>query len=120
VRQYSAGGGDGVLPPNCACTVSTCSSACLLDSNTVSQTIALTLNVGYSPDLANFILTSGQCKGKSVQEVLDGSNCVVSGSQNCGFTESDVKSCGALINENFDEGDIDEGNLCCPGDPGCP
>lgn len=70
-----------------------------------------------SVTLGDAVLLSGMFAGWTVQELLDESNNSIGG---CGsnYMAKKLKSALAMVNENFVDGDIDEGNVGCEeGDP---
>lgn len=86
------------------------------------QVVALTLNVGFdlcdpafaesSTNLADLevIDTNSECYGMTVQEVLDLANAILGGCSNA-LTPSQINDCVSKINENYVDGDTDNGFL---------
>gem|GEM_PF-5992149 len=92
------------------------------------QTVALTLNVGFDLYDENFsnhddylladLLIQKEdcpCDGWSVQEVLDQANAILGGEGNDnGLSPSAINECVTLINENFVDGEQNNGYLVYP------
>ena len=89
------------------------------------QATALTLNVvfdqpgldGDSPiPLGDLVVVPGSgtaCDGMTVQQVLDATNTVLAGNTSQ-FTPAEVNECASRINENFVDGETNEGYLMTP------
>ena len=86
------------------------------------QLVALTISVGLDwndPDfgtggnLADAVINTGMFQGWTVQQLLDEANSLIGG---CGsnYSASQLSDALAMVNENFVDGDTDEGNLDCP------
>jgi hypothetical protein len=88
-----------------------------------SQVLALTLSVGFdlaipefgenSENLANLVVTSGDCAGMTVQEVLDEANNILAGCASS-LSASQINDCVSAINENYVDGNSDNGFLELP------
>jgi hypothetical protein len=88
--------------------------------------IALTLSVGFDlndPDfgdadvsLADAIVNNGTFEGWTVAEILVMANEVFGGCSDA-YSAGEAKSVVAMINENFVDGDSNNGNLDCDGCP---
>jgi len=82
------------------------------------NTIALQLNVDFSnagilkPGLANLKLKNGKFGGKTVAQVLATANAVLGGAAPpAGTNVGDVNNAAKTINENYDKGTADKGDL---------
>ena len=88
------------------------------------QAVALTLSVGfddYDPDfgptdyrLGDMVIVKedSACYMMTVDDVLAIGNCVLSGSDGCGFTASEINDCLATINQAFVDGNTITGDVC--------
>ena len=86
------------------------------------QLVALTLNVEFdkagvmgtsSTNFGSLIISSGLFAGKTVREFLGIANQAIGGDGNFGFTFSQLNEVATALNENFDNGTTDKGNLLC-------
>lgn len=86
------------------------------------QAAALTLNVFFdlsysfgtnSTYLSDLVITSGTFSGKTVSQLLTLVNIALSGGST-NYTFSQLNDAATAINENFDNGTVDEGYLTCP------
>ncbi|MBU2491897.1 MAG: choice-of-anchor A family protein [Bacteroidetes bacterium] len=85
------------------------------------QVVALALNVYFdqagktganSTDLGNLVIESGPFAGKSVFELLEIAETALGGG-NTGFSLSQINDAATAVNENFDNGNTNEGYLTC-------
>lgn len=85
------------------------------------QVVALAMNVYFdqagkigtnSTDLGNLVIESGPFAGKSVFELLDIAETALGGG-NTGYSISSINDAATAINENFVDGNTDEGYLTC-------
>ena len=91
-----------------------------LSNTLVSQTLALTISLGFDAAIADFgesssflgdmTLAEGELTGKSVSEVLSLANAALSGADT-GYSISDLNAALSTINENYVDGEIDNGLL---------
>ena len=88
------------------------------------QAAALTMNVffdlngkiGSNPiNLSDLIIVSGSFSGKTVNQLLTIINNALGGI-NTGYNLSDLSDAATAINENFDNGTVDEDYLTCPNE----
>ena len=87
--------------------------------------VALTLSIyfdHYLPDfggadylLCDLVVCSGVFKGESVSRVLQVANDVIGGCSTA-YTIDQIYTVISNINENFVDGEVDNGFLCCPGE----
>lgn len=86
-----------------------------------AQVVAMTLNVEYDAagkigtngtDLGNLVFASGDFIGMSVYDFLVIANKALGG-ENTGYTFSQINDAATAVNENFDNGTVDEGDLTC-------
>ena len=96
------------------------------NNNLAGQLVALTLSVGFDLNDADFgtgglladaVLNNGTFEGWMVQQLLDEANQFIGG---CGSTYTAQQLGGALamVNENFVDGDTNEGNVDCAPEGG--
>lgn len=87
------------------------------------QVTALTLNVMYddagvfgnnSFKLGELVITNGTFQSMSVYNFLALAQTALTGGNAQGYTFSQINSAATAINENFDNGTVDEGFLTCP------
>jgi hypothetical protein len=93
------------------------------------QLLAATLNVGFDAfdpsfassnvALGDMLFVSGTFQGLTVNQVLAIANDVIGGCSNA-YSASAVNNALTAINENFDNGTVDNGNLDCGGSTGNP
>ncbi len=86
----------------------------------ISQILALTISLGFDAAIADFaepsgylgdlILSEGALAGKSVSQVLDLANRALSGSKT-GYSISELNEALSIINENYVDGEINNGFL---------
>ena len=90
--------------------------------NFAAQVVALTLNVKYSEaghlgsnstSLGDLEFVGGDFIGKTVNEFLAIANDALGGNTNTGYTYSQLNSAATTVNENFDNGTVDNGDLTC-------
>ena len=94
-----------------------------LKNNLVNHLLALTLSVTFDGDdvdfgdggtpLADMEIASGPFAGWTVADFLVEANKVLGGTSSA-FTANEVKSTAGAINENYVDGNIDNGFLVCP------
>ncbi|MGC4040183.1 MAG: hypothetical protein QM710_05165 [Flavobacterium sp.] len=111
-----AGGGPAVLPAGIVTNPS--GSRGVLSS----QLIALTLSVGFdvadanfspsSTSLASLTIKSGTFQGMTVGDFLQLANNIIGGCSNQ-YTPAQINEAATAINENFDNGNTDNGYLNC-------
>ncbi|WP_284652927.1 beta strand repeat-containing protein, partial [Flavobacterium buctense] len=92
------------------------------------QLVALTLNVGFDAYDANFgsntillgdlSIVSGPFQGMTVSDFLVLANAIIGGTDTS-YSFSQVNAAASAINENFDNGTIDNGFLDCQTCPNC-
>lgn len=90
----------------------------------VGHLIALTLSVGFDVNdpnfgqagvlLGNMVIGSGPFAGKTVSQFLVIANNVLGGCSNA-YTPTDVLATADAINKNYDDGNVNNGFLVCPG-----
>jgi len=85
------------------------------------QLVALTMNIYYdaagkigsnSTNLGDLIIKSGTFQGKSVNQFLTIANQAIGGAAT-GYTYSQINDMATAINENFDNGSVNNGTLTC-------
>ncbi|MBZ0198961.1 MAG: choice-of-anchor A family protein [Ignavibacteriaceae bacterium] len=85
------------------------------------QLVAATINVYFSAagvlgtnpqELGRLVIASGDFYGKTVYELLDIANAVISGASSA-YTPSQVNDALTSLNENFDDGTVNQGYLDC-------
>jgi len=91
-----------------------------------AQLVAVTLAVGFDEYDPNFssnalllgdqVITSGVFQGYTVRQFLQTANDVVGGCVT-GFSPNDLNVTATMINQNYDNGTVDNGFLTCPNDP---
>lgn len=96
-----------------------------LKNTLAGHIVALTLNNHFDHFLEDFgeaefllcdlVLCSGEFAGKSVQQVLNQANKALGGCESK-LTVGEAVDLISGINENFIDGEIDNGFLCCPGE----
>jgi len=88
------------------------------------QAAALTMNVFFdlngaigsnSTNLSDLVIVSGTFSGKTISQFLSLVNNALGG-MNTGFSLSDLNDAATAINENFDNGTVDEDYLTCPNE----
>ncbi|MGE5411839.1 MAG: SdrD B-like domain-containing protein, partial [Clostridiales bacterium] len=85
------------------------------------QMVALTLNVKFnnagvlgdnSLKLEDLVIAKGTLAGKTVKELMDLTNKALGG-ESVGYSFSDLNDAATSVNENFDNGTVNKGNLTC-------
>ncbi|MDQ3100609.1 MAG: T9SS type A sorting domain-containing protein [Bacteroidota bacterium] len=91
-------------------------------NNTLAgQLVALTLSVGFDANdddfgsgglLSNAVINNGMFEDWTVQQLLDEANAFIGGCTSS-YTASELNEALSMVNENFVDGDTNEGNVDC-------
>jgi hypothetical protein len=93
------------------------------DNVLAGQVVALSLSVGFdnydagfgtsSGSLAGLVIANGDFAGMTVQQVLDEANAFLGGCASV-YTASQLNDAVSALNENFDDGTVNNGYVLCP------